>query len=80
METGVLEDEMQSYFIQLNESEKKSVIDLLRTFLSGRKKYSSVSIEEYNKELAEAEAEIERGESYEHDDVKKMSADWSNGK
>ena len=58
-----LEQELYQYILQLDEAEKKSVLQMLKTFVKGREsKVSRISIEEYNQELQEAEAEYERGE------------------
>jgi len=37
----------------------------------------TISIEEYNKEIEDSEAEIDRGEFYTHDEVAEMSKDWT---
>jgi hypothetical protein len=74
---SVLEKEMYNYFTQLNEAEKKSVIQMLKTFLLSRKENPGrVSIEQYNKEIEEAMEEIKRGEVYSHDEVVKMATGW----
>jgi alkyl hydroperoxide reductase subunit AhpF len=81
MPTQNIQQEMMQYFMQLNEAEKKSVLQMIKTFLKGRKeKPGRISIEQYNKEIEEAEAEIERGEFYTHEEVVKMSKKWGNGK
>ncbi len=71
---------MNDYFMQLNETEKKTILQLVKTFLQSRKEFERVSIEQYNKEIETAEAEIENGESYTHDEVMKMSSEWLHGK
>ena len=53
---------------------------MIKTFLQGRKELERTSIEQYNKEIEEAEAEVERGESYSHAEVVKMSKQWTHGK
>ena len=59
---NVLDKRLYSYFVQLNEAEKKSVMQLLKTFLPGRTVDASrISIEQYNKEIDEALAEIAEG-------------------
>lgn len=74
---NVLEKEMFNYFTQLNEAEKKSVVQMLKTFLKGRKdKPGRISIEQYNKEIDEAMAEVKKGEVYTHEEVVKMSKNW----
>lgn len=74
---NTLEQEMQNYFKQLNEAEKRSVILMLKAFLMGRKGNANhISIEQYNKELEEAEAEFERGEYFTHEEVLKQIKGW----
>jgi len=80
MSTSAIDKEMYDYFMQLNEAEKKSVVQMIKTFLQSRKEFERISIEQYNKEIEEAEAEIERGESYSHEEVVKMSKQWTHGK
>ena len=48
---NVLDKKMFSYFTQLNEQEKKSIIEMLKVFLNGRQENENrISIEQYNKE------------------------------
>ncbi|MFM2338254.1 MAG: hypothetical protein RL115_1447, partial [Bacteroidota bacterium] len=56
---NITEQEWTSYFMLLNEEQKKSVVLMLKVFLLGRSKESQhISIEQYNKEIEEAIAEI----------------------
>ena len=81
METSTLDQKMYNYFMQLNEAEKKSVVQMIKTFLQSRQEASErISIEQYNKEINESESEIEKGESYSHEEVIKISKQWVNGK
>ena len=74
---NALEKEWFSYFAQLNEAEKKSVLLMLKTFLHRRNGDAGrISIEQYNKEIDEALEEVERGEFYTQAEVEKMSKDW----
>ncbi len=74
---SVLEKKMYNYFTQLNEAEKKSVIQMLKTFLKGRKENPGrISIDQYNKEIDEAMEEVKKGEVYTHEEVVKMSKSW----
>ena len=67
-----ISQEMLQYFMQLNEAEKKSVLELVKTFLINRpNEMQPQNIEEYNKELDEADADIEAGEFILHEDVTK---------
>ncbi len=53
---SILEKEWMNYFVQLNETEKKSILQMLKAFLKTRTENTQrVSIEQYNKELEEAE-------------------------
>jgi hypothetical protein len=72
-----LEQELFQYILQLDEAEKKSVLQMLKTFVKGRKTNAThISIEEYNQELQEAEAEYERGEYTTHEEFVKRIKKW----
>jgi len=72
-----LERELLQYILQLDEAEKKSVLQMLKTFLKGREKnLPRISIEQYNKEIDEAIARVEAGEYYTHEEVERMAKDW----
>jgi hypothetical protein len=72
-----LERELLQYILQLDEAEKKSVLQMLKTFLKGREKnLPRISIEQYNKEIDEAVARVEAGEYYTHEEVQRMAKDW----
>ena len=74
---NVLEKQMVSYFTQLNEHQKKSVIQMLKFFLKDKgENKRRISIEEYNKELDEAIEQIKNGEVYSHEEVVKLSKSW----
>ena len=69
---NVLEKEWNSYFAQLDEAEKKSVLQMLKTFLTGRKNEPRPqSLKAYNHELEQADAEIEGGDYVSHKEVMK---------
>jgi hypothetical protein len=72
-----MEQELFQYFLQLDEAEKKSVLQMLKTFVKGReKKATRISVEQYNKEIDEAIARVEAGESYTQEEVERMSKEW----
>ncbi|HEX6428555.1 MAG TPA: hypothetical protein VF008_12750 [Niastella sp.] len=74
---STLEKELFSYILQLDEAEKKSVLQMLKTFLKGRKKdASNINIGQYNREIDEAIARVESGDYFTQDEVEKMSKDW----
>lgn len=73
----IIESEMLSYFTQLNDAEKKSVVQMLKTFIKGRKdSEQSVTFEQYNAELREAEAEYEKGDYITHEQLLKSIEKW----
>jgi hypothetical protein len=72
-----LDQELFKYILRLDEAEKKSVLQMLQTFVGSRDdKPARISIEQYNKEIDEAVARIEAGEFYTHEEVKRMAKDW----
>ncbi len=63
---------MLNYFVQLNDAEKKSVLEMVKTFLGSRKnEINQQTLEEYNHELEQADAEIEAGDYVSHEEVMK---------
>lgn len=77
MESRVLEQEMHHYFMQLSEDEKNSVLQMIKTFLKGKTQESGhISIEQYNKELDEAEREIEEGKFVTQEALEKEMEKW----
>jgi len=74
---NVLDKKMFSYFTQMNEQEKKSIIEMLKVFLNGRQENENrISIEQYNKELDATMEQIKKGEVYSHEEVVRMSKNW----
>lgn len=74
---NILEKEWQNYFVELNETEKQSVLQMLKVFLNSRKENTEhISIEQYNKEIDEAMQEVERGDVHTHEEVVKMAKSW----
>ncbi|MDQ6902248.1 MAG: hypothetical protein M3139_04435 [Bacteroidota bacterium] len=56
---NILEKEWHSYFVQLNETEKKSVLQMLKAFLKSRRDNTErISIKQYNKEIDEAMRQV----------------------
>ncbi len=74
---NVLEQEWHSYFMQLNEVERKSVLLMLKTFLQRRNEDTDrISIEQYNKEIDEALTEAEAGNYITQEEMEKRAAKW----
>jgi hypothetical protein len=75
--TSAIDQQMLSCFLQLNETEKKSVLLLLQTFLKGKTSTNDKAfIEQYNKEIDEALAEIESGDYITQAELEKQAAKW----
>lgn len=72
MATPSISKEMLNYFMQLNDAERKSVLEMVKTFLGSRKnEINQQTLEEYNHELEQADAEIEAGDYESHEEVMK---------
>ncbi len=74
-----LDKQIQDYLPLLGSEEKKSLISVIRSFLSLKKEHENIDIEEYNKELDEAEAEYKNGDYVTHEDMKKQIKQWQKG-
>ena len=70
---SVTEQQWNSYFMQLSDVEKKSVLLMLKAFLRGRSEGSQqITIEQYNNEIAEMEA----GNYISQEEMEKLAAKW----
>ena len=78
MRTSIVDKELMQYFSRLNEPQKKSLLAMIKNFLTSPSNESPnrISIEQYNKELDEAEAEFEKGEYITHEQIKKKIKQW----
>ena len=65
--------------LSLNEQQKQALLSFLQS-LQIELVAESISIEQYNKEIEEAETEFERGEFVSHEAVKGMTTKWVYGK
>jgi len=73
----VLDQKLESYFVQLNEAEKKSILLLLKTFLATRPKVDTyISLEQYNNEIDEALAEVDAGNYITQEEMEQHAAKW----
>jgi predicted transcriptional regulator len=73
---NTIDKELNDCITRLNEAEKKSVLLMLRTFLSGRETSQHISLDEYNREIDEALAEAEAGEFITQEEMEKRAAKW----
>ena len=73
-----LEEEWFSYFEQLNEAEKKSIISLIKTFLKSQKGKGSdsVTMEQYNDEIDESLEQAIQGNYITQEEIEKKASKW----
>jgi len=80
MEASSIDNELMHYWTKLTIVQKESVLNVLKSFVAPDEATEQIDIEQYNKELAEAEAEIERGEFYTQEEVVQTIKKWINDK
>jgi len=74
---GALDQELFRYILQLDEAEKKSVLQMLKTFLKDRQVSGArITVAQYNKEIDEAIARVEAGEFYTEEEAARMAKEW----
>jgi len=72
MSADSISKEMLRYFNQLNYDEQKKVLQMIKTFLINRKdNFKAASLEAYNQELEQGDAEIDAGKFVAHEEVMK---------
>ena len=77
MAVSAVDKELIKYFTQLNELQKQSLLQMLKTFLkSGHEQRESVTMERYNKDLDEAMERMSRGEFTTLDELEKEMHSW----
>jgi hypothetical protein len=75
MTTTSLPDEMIKYFVQLNNAEQKSILQMVQTFLKS-KNTTPQSTEEYNAEIKSAIEGAKRGETITVEEFEKEMQQW----
>ena len=72
-----LDKQIGEYLSLLHDDEKKSLLGVIKSFLSNRKEASvRVSLEQYNKELDKAEAQFKSGNFITHEEMIKRVKKW----
>ena len=75
--TSVSEKEWNSYFTQLNDLEKKSVLAMLKTFLQrSAQNEGRISIDQYNQEIDEAVNQASEGNCITQEEMEKKASKW----
>jgi hypothetical protein len=77
MPTQSIDSQILQYLPLLERDEKKSVLTVIKSFLKHKEEPSKrLTIEQYNKELEEAEARFEAGEFFTMEEVEEMAKKW----
>ena len=73
---STIDKQLRTYIELLDVTQKKSLISVIKSWLQPAQQ-KTITLEEYNKEIEQSESEIDRGESYTHEEVIKISKDWT---
>jgi type II secretory pathway predicted ATPase ExeA len=77
MAISTIDKELLKYFTQLDEPQKRSLLELIKSFLKGSKGQGErVSLEQYNRELDEAMQRAQRGEYTTLEELEKEMEKW----
>jgi hypothetical protein len=72
-----LDNQIRKYLPLLGSAEKKSLLTVIKSFLSLKdESLGNISLDQYNRELEEAEAEFEKGDYISHEEMKKKIKQW----
>ncbi len=72
-----INQEMYNHFMQLNDLEKKSFVQMIKAFLVGKGQSTGVgSMEQYNKEIDEAMKRMDEGRFITQEDLEKEAEKW----
>ena len=82
MATMSLDNQIEKYLPLPGNEEKQSLLSVMKSFLKLKEANTPYpygrrpTIEQYNKELEEAEARIDAGEFYTQEEVEEMAKKW----
>jgi len=77
MAASALDNEIQRYLPLLGNTEKQSLLEVIKSFLSLKKENTeSVNISQYNHDIDEAMKRINNGEFTSHEDLEKEMETW----
>ena len=75
MATTSLDNQLQQYWPLLEKEEQQSILTFIKSFLKN-KGPKNINIEQYNKELEEAEKRMNAGQYTSLEDALKQSESW----
>lgn len=75
---SVLDKELIQYFVRLTDPQKKSLLEVMKSFLTANDETTNkrITLEEYNHELDEAMKRISRGEFTTLEQLEKEMQAW----
>ena len=77
MTEQALNKEFQHYYNLLSKGQKESMLSMMKSFIENKEQdIDRISLEQYNKELEEAENRIDKGEFITHDALKDEARKW----
>ncbi len=77
MAASATEKELLQYVAQMDEQQKKSLLEMIKVFVKPAKGFAgTLTLAEYNQELDEAEAEFERGDYITHSQMLQQIKEW----
>ena len=77
MAISSLEKEFFRYFVQLNEMQKKTMLEMMKAFIKTGNEHDNIStLEKYNQEIDEAMVRINRGEYTTLEELEKEMETW----
>ena len=76
MTATAIKKQVDSYLPLLSAKQQTLILDMIKTFLNVDKDTKRISRKQYNKEINEAEARIEKGNSVSHKDAQKELSKW----
>ena len=77
MEISAIDKELLKQFILLNEPQKKSLLELIKSFSDSSKEISqAITIDQYNNELDEAMKRIDEGKFTTMEEMEKEISSW----
>ncbi len=73
----VIDKELIQYFLKLDQPQKKSLLDLMKSFLKPEEEiFQPVTLEQYNREIDEAMERITKGEFSTLEELEKEMQSW----
>lgn len=77
MAASATEKELLQYVAQMDEQQKKSLLEMIKVFVKPADGFAgTITLAEYNHELDEAEAEFERGDYITHSEMLQQIKEW----